>query len=92
VARAADEGPVLQDRLLTDGVLLEGEFPPPQPEAKVEVKREHSYSVAAAAAAAASNGQAGSDGDSLPGSPLSLQDGERAAARLQRPMRFSGQA
>jgi hypothetical protein len=64
--------PVLKDRLLTDSVLqhtsCNDEFP---------IKHEHSYSLGGATSSnnsISSFGSAGSDGDSMPESPLSLDD------------------
>ena len=62
--------PVLKDRLLTDsmlqtnGVVTTEEFP---------VSAEHSYSLGGATSR--TNSTFGSDGDSMPESPLSLDDG-----------------
>ena len=63
--------PVLKDRLLTDsmlqtnGVVSTDEFP---------VSAEHSYSLGGSATSR-TNSTFGSDGDSMPESPLSLDDG-----------------
>ena len=65
---------VLKDPLLTDSMLLE-EFP-------VAVKHEHSYSLGSSVSSGAAGSTstaamtAGSDGDSMPSSPISLQDGK----------------
>ena len=64
--------PVLKDRLLTDsmlqtnGVVSTDEFP---------VSAEHSYSLGGSATSR-TNSTFGSDGDSMPESPLSLDDGK----------------
>ena len=80
-----DDSLILKDRLLTDPMLFGGGDEP-----LVAVKHEHSYSISNSCSSSgsslmAANGsiiknEAGSDGDSVPASPVSLQDGR---TRLQ---------
>lgn len=72
--------PVLKDRLLTDSMTLNGaseaeEFP---------VSAEHSYSTLGGATYSSSTNSSsfGSDGDSMPESPVSLDDGKWRPQRL----------
>lgn len=66
-------GPVLKDRLLTDGMTANTNQQSSHLSEDFPVNAEHSYSLGGST----SSSTFGSDGDSMPESPLSLDDGKR---------------